>query len=204
MSLHLAEISRNVAAGAHALVVLDGASWHQTGGQLRVPDNISLLHLAPSSPELNPAENIWEYLRQNQLSNRVHDNYETIVDTCFTAWNALSPRHSGSDPTQPDYGHNNYSIGPLESSRQTQLRTKAAPPIGGRMLTLAGDHMPVERGGVEPLRHLGSLADSDSRHGGRAERFRKAEGTTGSGQKPGRRRDTGRCNAARAVVVRTP
>ncbi len=44
MSLHLAEISRHVAAGAHAVVVLDGAGWHQTGGRLRVPGNLSLLH----------------------------------------------------------------------------------------------------------------------------------------------------------------
>ena len=65
MNLHLVEISRNVAAGAHALVVLDGAGWHQTGGRLRVPANISLLHLPPYLPELNPVENVWEYLREN-------------------------------------------------------------------------------------------------------------------------------------------
>ena len=89
MNLHLAEISRNVAAGAHALVVLDGAGWHQAGGDLRVPANISLLHLPPYSPELNPVENVWEYLRENQLSNRVYDSYDTIVDACCAAWNAL-------------------------------------------------------------------------------------------------------------------
>jgi transposase len=89
MSLHLAEISRHVAAGAHAVVVLDGAGWHQTGGRLRVPGNISLLRLPPYSPELNPQENIWQYLRQNQLSNRVFANYDAIVAACCTAWNAL-------------------------------------------------------------------------------------------------------------------
>jgi len=62
MSLHLAEISRQVAAGAHAVVVLDGAGWHQTGGRLRVPGNVSLLRLPP---ELNPQENVWQCLRQN-------------------------------------------------------------------------------------------------------------------------------------------
>ena len=71
MSLHWAEIGRQVAAGAHAVVVLDGAGWHQTGGRLRVPGNISLLRPPPYSPELNPQENVWQYLRQNQLSNRV-------------------------------------------------------------------------------------------------------------------------------------
>ena len=89
MSLHLAEISRHVAAGAHAAVVLDGAGWHQTGGRLRVPGNISLLRLPPYSPELNPQENVWQSLQQNQLSNRVFTNYDAIVAACCTAWNAL-------------------------------------------------------------------------------------------------------------------
>ncbi len=89
MNLHLAEISRHVAPGAHAVMLLDGAGWHQTGGRLRLPDNISLLHLPPYSPELNPVENIWQFLRQNFLSNRVYDNYDAIVDVCCAAWNAL-------------------------------------------------------------------------------------------------------------------
>jgi transposase len=89
MSLHLAEIGRQVTAGAHAVVVLDGAGWHQTGGRLRVPGNISLLRLPPYSPELNPQENVWQYLRQNQLSNRVFANYDAIVAACCIAWNAL-------------------------------------------------------------------------------------------------------------------
>ena len=89
MTLHLAEISRLVAPGAHAVVTLDGAGWHQTGGKLRVPDNVSLLPLPPYAPELNPVENVWQFLRQNQLSNRVFDGYDAIVDACCKAWNAL-------------------------------------------------------------------------------------------------------------------
>src|SRR6185312_1778243 len=75
--------------GAHAVVILDGAGWHQTGGDLEVPPNLSLLPLPPKSPELNPIENVWEYLRQNQLSLRVWPDYEAIVATCCAAWNAL-------------------------------------------------------------------------------------------------------------------
>ena len=89
MSLHLAEISRHVAEDAHAVVVLDGAGWRQTGGRLRVPANISLLRLPPYSPDLNPQENVWQYLRQNQLSHRVFADYDAIVEACCTAWNAL-------------------------------------------------------------------------------------------------------------------
>ncbi len=90
MNLHLAEISTQVALGAHAVITLDGAGWHQAGGQLVVPQNISLLPLPPYSPELNPVENVWQFLRQNHLANRVFDTYTAIVDACCEAWNALT------------------------------------------------------------------------------------------------------------------
>ena len=89
MNLHLAEISRHVTTGAHAVLNIDGAGWHKLGGELRVPQNLTLLHLPPYSPELNPVENIWAYLRGNKLSNRVYDNYTAIVDACCEAWNWL-------------------------------------------------------------------------------------------------------------------
>jgi hypothetical protein len=89
MNLHLAEISGQVAPAAHAVLVLDGAGWHQTGGELRVPANVTLLHLPPYSPELNPVENLWAFLRANKLSNRVFDTYDDIVDACCNAWNWL-------------------------------------------------------------------------------------------------------------------
>lgn len=89
MTLHLAEVSQAVAPGAHGLVVLDGAGWHQMGGRLRMPGTISLLHLPPYSPEPNPVETVWEYLRSNRLSNRVFGTYDDIVDRCCTAWNWL-------------------------------------------------------------------------------------------------------------------
>ncbi len=89
MNLHLAEISTQVAKDAHAVVVLDGAGWHRQGRRLRVPDNISLLKLPPYSPELNPQENIWQFLRQNYLANRVFASYKAIVGACCGAWNAL-------------------------------------------------------------------------------------------------------------------
>jgi transposase len=54
-----------------------------------VPANLALVHLPPYSPELNPVENVRQYLRQNFLSNRVFENYEAIVDACCDAWNAL-------------------------------------------------------------------------------------------------------------------
>lgn len=90
MNLHLAEISASVAPGAHAVLVLDNAGWHQTGGALAVPGNVTLLHMPPYAPELNPVENVWALLRGNKLSNTVFNTYDAIVDTCCEAWNWLT------------------------------------------------------------------------------------------------------------------
>ena len=87
--LHLAEIGRHVAPGAHGVVVLDRAGWHGAG-DLVVPGNLTLLPLPSYAPELNPVENVWEYLRQNKLSHRVWPDYEAIVATCCEAWNWLA------------------------------------------------------------------------------------------------------------------
>jgi DDE superfamily endonuclease len=89
MNLHLAEISTQVAQDAIAVLTCDGAGWHQPGGALVVPDNIVLLRLPPYSPELNPMENVWDYLRQNKLSALVWDSYDEIVAACKTAWDWL-------------------------------------------------------------------------------------------------------------------
>jgi DDE superfamily endonuclease len=90
MRLHLAEVSTQIAPGAHAVVVLDGAGWHQQGGRLKVPNNLTLLPLPPYSPELNGAEGLWEYLRGNRLSHKVWDSHDAILDDCSTAWNDLA------------------------------------------------------------------------------------------------------------------
>jgi transposase len=88
MNLHLAEISTRVDAGAHAVLILDQAGWHSSGG-LIVPDNITLLLLPPASPELNPVENVCPFMRDNWLSNRVFGTYDDIVTPCCDAWNKL-------------------------------------------------------------------------------------------------------------------
>ncbi len=89
MQLHLDAISPAVTAGAHALLILDRAGWHTTR-KLNVPGNISLLHLPSASPELNPTENIWQYLRQTYLSNRVFRDHDGLLDAASSAWNKLT------------------------------------------------------------------------------------------------------------------
>jgi hypothetical protein len=89
MNEHLKEISSQVAACAHAILICDGAGWRQTGGALAVPHNITLLPLPPYSPELNPMENVWEYLRANKLCSLVWDSYDAIVAASKAAWDFL-------------------------------------------------------------------------------------------------------------------
>ena len=88
MQAHLAEISATVAPDAHAVLILDQAGWHLAGA-LVVPENITLLPLPPRSPELNPVENVWQFMRDNWLSNRVFKGYDDIVAHCCAAWNDL-------------------------------------------------------------------------------------------------------------------
>ena len=88
MTLHLREISRMVAPGAHAIVNVDQAGWHFSKA-LEVPDNITLVPLPPKSPELNPVENVWQFIRENWLSNRVFKSYDDILNHCCFAWNQL-------------------------------------------------------------------------------------------------------------------
>ena len=88
MSLHLAEIAKAVGPGAHGVVVLDQAGWHMSH-RLIVPDNMTLLALPAKAPELNPVENVWQFMRDNWLSNRVFASYTEIVDRCCRAWNRL-------------------------------------------------------------------------------------------------------------------
>lgn len=83
---HLKLISEATEFGRYALIIMDGAGWHQqklTEGF----DNLSILKLPPYSPELNPVEQVWQWLRQNELANRCFSGYDDIVEQCSIAWN---------------------------------------------------------------------------------------------------------------------
>ncbi len=88
MQMHLDEIAKYVARKSHAVILMDRAGWHTTG-KLRVPENITIILLPSRSPELNPVENIWQYMRQNWLSNSVFETYDAIIDVGCEAWNKL-------------------------------------------------------------------------------------------------------------------
>jgi hypothetical protein len=89
MGVFLAELSCTLAAGTHAVLVLDRAGWH-VSPDLQVPKNLTLVHPPSYSPELNLVENVWLYLRERWLSHRVlAGGYEAVVDAACHAWNAL-------------------------------------------------------------------------------------------------------------------
>lgn len=79
MQLRIEEISRHVARGAHAVLLMDRAGWHTTA-KLKIPKNITSIFLPSRAPELKPVENVWQYLRANWLSNRVFETYKAIID----------------------------------------------------------------------------------------------------------------------------
>ena len=92
MNLHLAEISRlvspMVSRGRHAVLLLDQAGWHLSG-EVTLPDNITLLPLPAKCPELNVMENVWQFMRDNWLSNRIFLYHDDIVAHCCHHWKRL-------------------------------------------------------------------------------------------------------------------
>ena len=88
MQAHVDETARKVASGAHAVLIMDRAAWHATC-KLVMPTNITPILLPSRAPELNPVENIWQYMRANWLSNRVFENYDAIIEAICEAWNNL-------------------------------------------------------------------------------------------------------------------
>lgn len=86
MQQHLEVISKAIPETRHGVLVMDRAPWHRS---LKVPDNITIVYLPSYSPELNPHENIWEYLKNNFLSNQVYKDLDHILTACCDAWNRL-------------------------------------------------------------------------------------------------------------------
>lgn len=86
MIRHLKQIAARTQPGRHAVVIMDGAGWHAEDIASDIT-NLSIIKLPPYSPELNPIEQVWSWLRQHHLANRCFSGYENIVETCTSAWN---------------------------------------------------------------------------------------------------------------------
>lgn len=88
MNRFLADFAATLAPEDHVVLVLDGAGWHSSKS-LVVPDTVTLLPLPPYSPQCNPVERIWLFLRESLMSLRVFPDQAAIIDACCHAWNAL-------------------------------------------------------------------------------------------------------------------
>ena len=77
INLFLEQFARELPKGVHAVLIWDGAGYH-TSGDVVVPENVSLIQLPPYSPELNPVENLWHYLRAHHWSNREYEGYSGL------------------------------------------------------------------------------------------------------------------------------
>lgn len=89
-SVFLSMLSKDLGAADHAVLILDQAGWHKAK-TLVVPDNITILFLPPYSPELNPVENLWHYLKSHHLSNRAYKDYDHLLEAGSTAYRTLTP-----------------------------------------------------------------------------------------------------------------
>ncbi len=78
MNTLLDGLSGMLATDEQAILVLDNAGWH-VAKALKVPGNLTLMHLPPYSPELNSSENLWHYLRSHYLSNRSFTDYQDLL-----------------------------------------------------------------------------------------------------------------------------
>ena len=84
VNVFLREFSQTLASDEQAVIIWDGAGFH-TSKKLLVPENITLVQLPPDSPELNPLENLWNYLKSHFWSNRAYDSYEALEQAATKA-----------------------------------------------------------------------------------------------------------------------
>lgn len=100
MQLFLDGFAATVPPGEYAALVMDQAGWHVTD-DLIVPANMSLILLPPYSPQLNPVERVWLFLRERYLSHRLLNSYDAIVDALCAGWNKISPARMASLTSYP-------------------------------------------------------------------------------------------------------
>ena len=88
MIKHLEQISQKTEPGRHAVVLMDGASWHAKDIDSAF-SNLNIIKIPPYSPELNSIEQVWSWLRQHHLANQNFKNYDDIVNKICAAWNSF-------------------------------------------------------------------------------------------------------------------
>lgn len=89
MQMFIDSFSSSLGLGVHALLVVDNAAWHHSSS-LAIPSNVTLHFLPPYSPELNPSERLWKFMKSKFLCNQLYQDVEEIIETGVDAWRKLS------------------------------------------------------------------------------------------------------------------
>lgn len=88
MNLFLQQLGASVKEDAHMILIMDRAGYH-LAKNLKIPPNITTLYLPPYSPELNPVENLWHYLRSRYWSNRYYKDEKALEKAAVDAWQKI-------------------------------------------------------------------------------------------------------------------
>jgi transposase len=85
VNVYLKQFAGELAANVHAALIWDRAGFHKAK-ELVVPENITIIELPAYSPELNPVENLWQYLRSHYWANRSYGDYDDLRQAACDAW----------------------------------------------------------------------------------------------------------------------
>ena len=89
INIFLDQFSKEIAADEHAVLIWDRAGFH-TSTKLKIPANVSIVELPPDSPELNPIENLWHYLKSHAWSNSVYEDYKALEEKAVESWRKVA------------------------------------------------------------------------------------------------------------------
>jgi transposase len=85
VNVFLKQFTEEVSQDVHVLLLWDRAGFH-TSKKLKIPENVTIVPLPPYSPELNPVENLWHYLRSHYWANRIYADYDALRLAAVDAW----------------------------------------------------------------------------------------------------------------------
>lgn len=89
MNIFLTEFAQNI-QGRKVVLIMDGAAWHKSKA-LTIPDQMRIIIQPPYSPELNPVEKFWQYIKNNTIKNQLFDNLNKLEKALTTFLNTINP-----------------------------------------------------------------------------------------------------------------
>src|SRR5215218_5604400 len=124
MNEFLAQFAATRAEDEHAIMVLDRAGWHKAK-RLVIPSNVTRVWLPPYSPQLNPVERVWLFLRERHLSHRLLDTYDPSSTRCAAHGMRSTRSASTLSPVAPTWIRSRFERAGMRwrSRRTNQIRS---------------------------------------------------------------------------------